>query len=359
MGLIDALAGVDLPSALTDWRLVVGVHVDGQDVTSRFRPLLSSVSVTDGTGVESDTLEVVLALGHAGRARMEFPRRGAEVTLFLGTGLSATKMGIYVCDGCEASGPPDVMTLRATAAVLDGAGRRTAMQDARSRSWPAGTTLGEVVQRIADDHGMRPACAPSLAGVKLEHIDQLDESDLSLLTRLAKDNDAIFKPTGGALVLAKRGESKTASGAALPAVRLGRREITSWRVGCESREKTGAVVAVWRDLKSTKDKEVKVGSGDGPVTRLRHRFKTEAEAKRAAEAAKKRADRGEWSLGLELPGRADVQAEARLSVAGVYAEVDRREWLITSVSHSVDSSGWRTSVQAELPDADGEDGGAV
>lgn len=123
-------------------------------------------------------------------------------------------------------------------------------------------------------------------------------------------------------------------------------------MGVSSRDASGAMVAVWRDLGSTKDQEVTIGSGGGPVTRLRHRYKSEAEARRSAEAAKARADRGEWALSLELPGRADIQAEARLSVVGLYPEADARTWLIRTVRHTVDSGGWRSSIEAELPGAD-------
>lgn len=331
---------------LIDWRLLVRVLVDGEDLSGRFRPLLSAVEVTDAVGLESDAVLIELALGGL-RGRMPFPRPGADIEVFLGAGFSAARMGLFIADSCEASGPPDIMTLTARAAVYDGSGGKTGLQDAKTRSWEAGTTVGDLVGQIASEHGLRAAVGQSLQSVALDHVDQMAESDINLLTRLAKDLDAFVKPSGGAIVFARLGESQSAGGQPLPIVRLAGSDLSRWRVSRDSREVSGSCVAVWRDLQAAVDKEVTAGSGE-PVERLRHRFTSEVEAQRAADAALARSQRGEYSVSCDLPGRADIMAEGRVQLPALHPDL-AGEWLVSSVRHRLDSGGWVTSFDGERP----------
>lgn len=330
---------------LTDWRLNVRVVVDGRDMSGRFRPMLSSLTITDSTGLESDELQVELAIGQLFGA-MAFPRAGAEIEVFLGSGFSAARIGLFVADSFEASGPPDVMRISAKAAVFSGGGGKTGLQDAKSRSWDAGTTVGGLVGRVASEHGLKPAVSESLRGHVLGHVDQVDESDMNLLTRLARDLDAVAKPGGGALIFTRRGEGLSASGEPLPTIRLRRHDIGRWSVSLSEREAVASVVALWRDKGAAKDQEVRVGEGK-PETRLRHRYATEGEARSAAEAALARSKRGKLSVGLTLPGRADLVAEGRVVIpTGLHPDL-AGEWLVTRVTHQVSSGGWATSLDAE------------
>jgi hypothetical protein len=55
-----------------------------------------------------------------------------------------------------------------------------------------------------------------LALIAIEHIDQSNESDLHLLTRLARQHGAVSKPVAGFLVFVFKGEAKSATGQQLP-----------------------------------------------------------------------------------------------------------------------------------------------
>lgn len=50
--------------------------------------------------------------------------------------------------------------------------------------------------------------AESLAGIHVTHLDQTEEPDLHLLTRLAREHGAVAKPVAGFLVFVPRGEAK-------------------------------------------------------------------------------------------------------------------------------------------------------
>ncbi len=62
--------------------------------------------------------------------------------------------------------------------------------------------------------------SPHLASIALPHTDQSHESDMNLLSRLAKRYDAVAKPAGGTLVFTRRGIAKSASGQDLARITL-------------------------------------------------------------------------------------------------------------------------------------------
>jgi hypothetical protein len=55
-----------------------------------------------------------------------------------------------------------------------------------------------------------------LALIAIEHIDQSNESDLHLLTRLARQHGAVSKPVAGFRGFVSKGEAKSATGQQLP-----------------------------------------------------------------------------------------------------------------------------------------------
>lgn len=327
---------------------------NSQDITARIADRFICLRLTDESGLQSDTLEVELS-DHDPAQPIEMPATGAELELWLGYDGQAQRMVLFVVDEVELSGWPGVMTIRARAAAWESTPKGKAdLQTQKVRSWPAGTTLGALVKKIALEHGLEPAVAPSLASIALPHIDQTEESDISFLVRVSKRYDAVVKPAGGKLILAKRGESKTVGGADLPAITLQPADVSGYRLTLARRESPGTVVAYWHSKRSAHRIEIKLGSGE-PVRRLRHYYPTEAMARSAAQAELDKRARGEHKVSLTLPGRPDLLAEGRLVLQGFRAGV-AGEWLITRVEHSLSpGEGYRCSVEGEKPnEADGE-----
>ena len=327
------------------------VTADGDDITETMRRRAARVSVSDEDGVESDTLEISLT-DHEPLRRIALPRTGAELEVWLGYLPMLENMGRYVVDEIEMLGPPDEMVIRArSAAHEETEGGMVELQSQKTRSWEKGTTLGEMAETIAREHGLEAAVSETLAGNALPHVDQMQESDINLITRVAGWYDGLAKPAGGRLVVVKRGEGKSTTGEDLPAVTLRPGDVTNWSVNLSRREPAGTVIAVWRDLDAASDVEVSVGEGE-PVRRLRNTYPDEDTADAAARAEYERTRRMGGTVSMQLPGRTDLMAEAKLRLTGFREGVDR-EWLITRVSHSVDSGGYQCSLEAELPDGEG------
>ena len=325
------------------------VLANGADITSTLAGRLKGLSVTDEAGFESDTLEISLADTDPDNP-IAIPPTGAELEVWLGyadEGLQ--RMGLFIADEVELAGWPGEMTIRGRAAPMEASkGGKSDLQSQKTRAWAKGLTLKAMVAKIAKEHGLTPVVAQSLAGVVLPHFDQTEESDISFLVRVARKLDAVVKPGGGKLAVAKRGESKSASGEDMPTIFLAATDCTRWGLSITTRDSEGTVVAFYHDRGAAQRKQVTAGSGD-PVRRLRHNFPDQASAKTAAQAELDKRDRRKNKLSLSMPGDPLLGAEAKLELSGFRAGVPT-SWLVTRVEHRFGTGdGYSCEIEAEKP----------
>lgn len=325
------------------------IIANGADATATIRERFMSLSFTDEAGLESDTLEIVLA-DNQPENPIQMPDTGAELELFLGYDGEAQRIGLFIVDEIEISGWPGEMVIRANAAPFDTSkGGKANLQSQKTRKWDAGTTLGALVKKIANEHGLEPAVSKSLAGIALPHLAQSDESDGHFLVRLARKYDAVVKPAGGKLIMAKKGEGSTVSGQPLPAVTLKPEDVTEFSMRLARREASGSVVAAWHQSKKAQRHTVTVGEGE-PVTRLRMQYSTRDMALAAAQAEMDKRARGETSLSITLPGRPDLVAEAPLELEG-FRDGVAGSWIIKRVAHELGPDGYVCSIEGEAPNS--------
>ncbi len=209
-----------------DYRIIA----DTRDVTQAIADRLLDLRLSDEAGEQADRLDLTLDDRDCAIA---LPRTGAELQVSLGyreRGL--VDMGLWVVDEVELSGPPARLRVRARAANLSNSdtlkAHRNTLRQHRSQSWHD-LTLGDLVATIAERNGYRPRVGEFLAPIHIPHLDQTDESDLHLLTRLARQYDAVAKPAGGYLLFVERGQAKSASGKSLTPVALTPSDVTHWR----------------------------------------------------------------------------------------------------------------------------------
>lgn len=332
------------------------IVANDQDITDVIRDRLRSLRLTDVAGTVSDTLEITLA-DHDPRKPITVPPTGAELDVSIGYDGEVRRMGLFIIDEIEMSGPPNEMVIRGRAAPYEASkGGKTDLQSQKTRSWKKGTTIGAMVRKMATEHGMKSSVSDGLASIALPHTDQSHESDMNLLSRLAKKYDAIAKPAGGFLMFVKRGESKTASGAPMDAFTVHAPDASRWRVILAKRDGAGTVVARYRDVGKAKTIEVAVGSGD-PVRQLRMAYKNQESALEAARAEQRRRARNERTVSVEMPGDAAVVAETMMTLSGFRDGVDG-EWLVNRVEHYIGPDGFLTRVEGEKPNRDSEVSGA-
>lgn len=317
------------------------ILADTKDVTATIRGRFSSLTITDEAGQSSDAAELRLD----DRApHITLPRTGAKLDIAIGyreTGVA--RIGIYTVDEINLEGPPDTLAIRARAADL-----RKSLKSPNTRSFD-NVTIGDLVAAIAAQHEFKYHVDASLADISFAHIDQTEESDIHLLTRLAKDHGAVAKAAGDTLLFVPRGAAKSAEGKMLPAVTLTRQDLTRWRVTIADRGKYGAVIAYWHDTASGERVEVKVGDGE-PVYTIRRTYPEASVAKNAASAKLSEFVCGAATLSGNGPGDSRLAAEGKLTITGVREGINGT-WTLTRVTHTIDGQGYRCGIEAESEDA--------
>ncbi|GAA0741458.1 MULTISPECIES: contractile injection system protein, VgrG/Pvc8 family [Sphingomonas] len=303
------------------------ITLDGKDLSPRIRPRLISLRLTEKRGGDADQLDLVL---DDSDGRLALPPEGAVLTVALGwkagdgVAIGLVDKGRFTVDTVEHSGPPDTVSIRASAADFAGS-----LTTRREQSWHD-TTLGAIVQAIAGRHRLQPRCAPALASIAVHAKAQERESDIALLRRLGREHDAVATIKAGCLIFAPIGAGITATGKPLPGVTIRRRDGDRHSYRVEKREAAGKVVAEWHDRKGAKKQQVTAGSSDGAERKLSRVYASEAEAKRAAAAEARRAGRAPRSLDLTLAfGRADLAPEQPATAQGFKADIDAQRWLIS------------------------------
>ena len=324
--------------------------VDGLDIAQIISPRLMSLELTDNRGVEADQLSITLS-DHDGL--LTIPPKGAVVRLWLGwsdTGL--VDKGTYTVDETEHSGAPDVLSIRARSADL-----RKGLKTKRERSW-SNTTLGDVLGDIAIGNGLTATIAGALDGLPILQLDQANESDANLISRLGEEFDAVASVKAGCLLCLPAGGGKTASGMDLPHITLTRAEGDQHRYLQADRDSYDGVRAYYYDVNSAKKQEAIAGGGDN-LKDLRHTYSDQQSALRAARAEFRRLQRGSATLSYTLAmGRPDLIPELTYTLQGVKAEIDEIIWYGGNVQHSLtDSGGYTVSLELEskLPEDHGED----
>ena len=323
--------------AVAEFRIVI----DGrQDATDAMRDRLVDLTITDEAGEQSDTAEIRL---DDRDGKIELPRKGAEIEISLGWGGGKlTKTGRYTVDETEVGGPPDTLVVRAR-----GADMHSELKAHKSRSWDD-VSIGDLVSGIAADHGLEPRVGNSLRRVRILYLDQTDESDLHLLTRLPRDYDAVAKPASGRLLFVPQGQAESASGQAMPVVQVRPHHLGRWRVTLVDRGEYGAVRAHWREEGAATRMTEKAGNRD-PVYMLKRLHASATEASEAARAKLAALSRGTGAFaGTFSRGNPVLTAEAELELQGFRKGVDGR-WICTRTTHALTGrGGYTTRVQAVL-----------
>jgi Bacteriophage probable baseplate hub protein len=287
----------------------------------------------------SDTVELVL---DDRDNKIAWPEKNAQLEILLGyTGNGLVRMGTYVVDELEHTGPPATLTIRGKAVNMS-----ASLKSPQTRSWDD-VNIGDLVTSIASAHGLSAKVSASLASIQLTHLDQTQESDLHLLTRIARDYGAITKPVSGFLVFLTQGEAKAASGQQLLTIPIDVSHIISHRMFQAQRYLFKCVRAYWHDVETATKYAVISGQGE-PVFTLGQPYSNANEALHAAQAKLDAFKRGLGRLSLTVIGQPAIQASNKIALTGLREPIDG-QWLIERVVHQLDSQGLITQIEAEMP----------
>nr|DAN48290.1 MAG TPA: tail protein [Caudoviricetes sp.] len=363
-----------------------------QDITQVVSSRLINLSLTDNRGLEADTLDLELS-DHDGK--LALPPRNAIISLALGwKGKPLIDKGQYSVDEVQFSGgagSADRLTIRARAADLKGS-----FSEQKERSFDK-KTLGEIIDTIAKENKLKSQVEKELANRFIDHIDQTNESDINLLTRLADEHGAMCTVKNGTLLFMPLGKGKTVTGKDIPLRKITRKNGDNYNFSIVESENYKAVRVYWHDTttgkrgeiiidkntkivkkqrmtkgRTLKDGTVKgrrltkikyntieqkapVESDNDKIKSLRVTYPSEARAITVAKSAFDKLKRGVATFSLNLAlGEPDLMPETPISLSGFKAEIDATNWLIARVTHNLSDGGLTSQIECELKVEDDE-----
>lgn len=363
-----------------------------QDITQVVSSRLINLSLTDNRGLEADTLDLELS-DHDGK--LALPPRNAIISLALGwKGKPLIDKGQYSVDEVQFSGgagSADRLTIRARAADLKGS-----FSEQKERSFDK-KTLGEIIDTIAKENKLKSQVEKELANRFIDHIDQTNESDINLLTRLADEHGTMCTVKNGTLLFMPLGKGKTVTGKDIPLRKITRKNGDNYNFSIVESENYKAVRVYWHDTttgkrgeiiidkntkivkkqrmtkgRTLKDGTVKgrrltkikyntieqkapVESDNDKIKSLRVTYPSEARAITVAKSAFDKLKRGVATFSLNLAlGEPDLMPETPISLSGFKAEIDATNWLIARVTHNLSDGGLTSQIECELKVEDDE-----
>lgn len=308
---------------------------NGTDITESIRQNLISLSYTDNSGKQSDRLSFAIMAP----STMKTPPKGAVIKLGLGFNGELVDKGQFVVDEISPSGPPRKIQFTANAAPMNNAKQSGVIQSQKTRSWD-NVALGDVVKTVANDHGLIAKVSSELAGIRIEHLDQVNESDMNLLSRLAQNYSAVSKPANGYWLFLKDGEGKSASGKELKNIKLRPEDVSNWQGQFGSRTQAKRVIAEYNDVATGETKEVSVGTGL-PEFRIVYKYPNYAEASAAVQARSKVVTSGSDTMDITMPATPELIqliAEGYFILEG-FGDIEDGKWRTKSVEWSLNDSG--------------------
>ncbi|EOL8877430.1 phage late control D family protein [Enterobacter mori] len=353
------------------------LKLDDRDITQNVSPRLISLSMTDKRGLEADQLDIQL---DDSDGLLDLPARGATLTLWLGwKGTPLQKKGNFTVDTIEFQGAPDKLTIRGCSADFRGK-----LNVRREQSWHD-TTIGAIVNTIAQRNQLTASVAAGLSSITISHIDQSQETDAAFLTRLAERNGAFVSIKAGKVIFMKAGQAVTAGGTSIPLMVIERGDGDRHLFSVADRENYSGVTAKWLQTRDPKKQnaqlsinrlpdgqvpealthpeaaaptagagkaqppqEMLVGSAEN-VFELTTVYASEEQALRAAEAKWRALQRGTVKFSIQLAlGRADLFPETPVLVNGFKRVIDEQAWIISEVVHTLSESGFTTRLNLEL-----------
>jgi phage protein D len=295
-----------------------------------------SITIEDSAGIKSDRVSIVL---DDRDYKLEWPQPGQIVTVSLGyeeTGL--TEMGEFELDEPSYSEPPRTMTITGHAQKHVNSN----IKAPQTQPWDE-KTMGQVVGEIAQRNGYQPEVHPDVASIYFPHIDQTEESDVHLLTRLAEQHDCFVKYQDGKLQFKPREQTNGT-------ITIDKGDSTSISgVVVNSRNKYDSVRAAWHNNDTNERTYETIGGGEGQQYDMRISYPTRDEAINSASSKHKQLKRGTGQIdSLQIPGNPAVRAEMSLVLIGFRPEICGIPWVISQATHTFSNSGYITTIKAEV-----------
>ncbi|QGM46753.1 phage late control D family protein [Methylocystis heyeri] len=323
---------------------VVTVSIDGNPLTQvRKRAISGAIIESDGEKADSLNLEISNYDG-----RLKKPTRGQTVVVAVGwEEIGTVKVGQFIISTVSKKGPEAVFHVTGEAADL-----KKTLKGQKTRSWTAPKTLGDVFKQVAKDNGLSAAVDQTIASIKIEKIvAQTAESDMHLVTRLARHYGALATVKDGNLVVVPLGNGTTASGGAAASCQITPNDCESFSFDENDRNARDKSHGTHYDRSKAKRSDVASQKGqpqDGaPDFTHVHLFGTQTEAQNHADGRKQKFDRDSRQAHFALrPGLTGVPPGGVVNASG-FGDDDDTAWTVKSREFRWNKEGLAVTTTAQ------------
>ena len=293
------------------------ILVNNEDVTNSVREHFIALQITDNDKDDADELMLTLS------AKFKRPSYQDKIKVFLGYSNNLKFAGLFFVQTTNVRDNRQ-LTIKATGVNFNGD-----LKEKRNLTYPPGPlsaekiTLASVVKEIASRHGLEVKTDMNIG----ERFEQINESDLHFLNRLAKEYDAIFNIKNNTLYfMSKSGE--------VPSITIDINKCSSSDITYSNKTLYKSCKAIYHNTKLNKKVEVITGSGK-PQLIKEGQWQNNNEALLAAKNALTRANKSNVDGNLTTRGQV-VFAASKLTL-------DDEVFEITRVTHNL-SKGWKTTL---------------
>lgn len=323
----------------------IRLTADNKPLSDEIMARLISLTITDNKSGEAD--EITLTLDDHD-SKLALPKRGVILQCYLGfrdmsgdTGL--IDMGKYTVDSVEWGGTPDTITIKAKSADM-----KNSLKQGRNISYHD-KTFGQIASDIATRNDLELAINSDIANIKISHVDQTDESDLNLLTRLSWHYGAVMNIKQGKLLIYRPYQNISVSGQPLDITTITRSKGDSFRYSVEDRTAdTDNIQASYTDTKKAKKQTVQTNPNGKKTKALKGNFKDKQSAQQAVHAEKNRIENQQAKFNINLAtAYPAVTTESPIQLQGFKSEIDALKWTVEKATHAYSRSQGLTT-QLEL-----------
>ncbi|GLT20545.1 late control protein D [Vibrio zhanjiangensis] len=315
------------------------IEANDNDITNSIQDSFISMTITDNEGGEADSLSITLD----GSKIKKMPTKKAKLKIALGFEDRLYPQGIFSVSNFSESGFPERVVISGTSIPMGGFSDLDSIQTQRTQIWES-ITLSNLLHIVASRNGLKPMIDNELGLQNIEHIDQTAESDMALMTRIAKQFGLVSKVSNDNWMILKKGEGKNARGTKAISHSIHKSDVSDYSFSSSTREESCIVEARWQDIENGTKGTVSAGSGS-TVFQIAYTYPNEDEALIAcnARANSQSSDNDTFDFTTSnRRGFIKAFSTGHLTASGWRAEISNCTWKIIRITKSIDRNGGLT-----------------
>jgi phage protein D len=296
----------------------IKIIANNKDVSKLISNNLISLTLVDEIGISAD--EVTLKV----RNDFKRPKYADEIKIFI----NGIYYGIYIVQTTTKT--QNELIIKATATNFT-----NSLKKKKTRSFE-NIKACELIAKIATENNLNYKCDIDFT---FKHLAQTNESDLNLLTRLAKQLNAQFNIKNNTIIFIKTKQENEN----LPKFTIDIKEAITYSIKHNAKKIYKSTKAIYHDTKENKIKQISYLTGE-PQFILQDTFKNEAEAYKTAKSYYELLNKGSITGFVTIPPK-EIRAGGILILTG-FSE-DDGEYSIKRVTHNLSGSGYTMRVEFE------------